>query len=238
MAASCTDGHDTDRHDTGRRGTGNRGSCRGPRRRVTRCADSRAGPPFRRRPARSRHSAGSPPVRHARGGTRRGRRGIWLIGGAVAAIVIGAVSLHVLLGGGHASNGLLSATTGKTSSSPAPTPAATPSQRPATPGAFDGSWSGVVTQPPTDTYHVSVTLAAGTAAGTISYSGTGFSCSGALTLTSASPRKLLMRQGIINGQSKCENGKVTITLTGTNKIWFSFHSSGPIASGSLARSSR
>jgi serine/threonine protein kinase len=186
----------------------------------------------------SRHSAGSLPVRHARGGTQRGRRGIWLTGGAVAAIVVVAVSLYVLLGGGHPSSGLLSASAGRTSSSPPPTAAATPSQGPATPGAFNGSWSGVVTQPPTDTYHVRVTLAGGTTAGTISYSGSGFRCSGALTLTNASPRKLVMSQGIINGRSKCGNGQVTISLRGANRIWFSFHSSGPIASGSLARSSR
>ena len=186
----------------------------------------------------SRHSADSLPVRHARSGTQRRRRGILLIGGVVAAIVVVAISLHVLLGGGHASRGLLSARTGKTSTSPPPTAGATPSQGPATPGAFDGSWSGVVTQPPTDTYHVRVTLTAGTTAGTISYSGTGFSCSGSLHLTNASPSKLLMSQSITNGQSKCENGQVTIRLRGTHRIWFSFHSSGPIASGSLARSSR
>ena len=50
-----------------------------------------------------------------------------------------------------------------------------------------------------------------------------------------STRKLIASQGIIQGQSKCENGQVTITLTSTNKIWFSFHSNGPIASGTLAR---
>jgi hypothetical protein len=189
---------------------------------------------------RSRHSAASSSVRHTQGTTRRGRRGGWLIaGGVAAAIAIGAIALHVVLGSGHTSSGRLAAETGKSgsSTSPSPTALATPSHGPVTPASFGGSWSGVVTQPPTDTYNVSVTLAAGTTAGTISYSGTGFSCSGALTLTRASTRKLVMRQGIIQGQSDCENGQVTITLTRTNKVWFSFHSTGPIASGSLARSS-
>ncbi len=194
--------------------------------------------------SRSRHSADSSPIRHGRATRRRGRRGGWLIGGGVvAALVIGAIALHVALGSGHASNtGRLAAETG-TSSSPAsprppsPTASATPSHGAVTPASFSGSWSGVVTQPPTDTYNVSVTLAAGTTTGTISYSGTGFSCSGALTLTQATTRKLVLNQGIIRGQSKCENGAVTITLTRTNKIWFSFRSSGPIASGSLSRSS-
>ncbi len=94
----------------------------------------------------------------------------------------------------------------------------------------------MVKQPPTDTYYVSVTFAPGSTAGTVSYSGTGFSCSGALTLTQASGTRLVMNQGIIQGQSNCDNGQVTITLTSTSKIWFSFHSNGPTASGSLARS--
>jgi hypothetical protein len=200
-------------------------------RRTAELADSRT---------RSRHSAGSQSMRRAQGPTRQRRRGGWLIaGGVVAAIASGAFALHVVLGSGHTSHGRLAADTGKSSSSASqsPTASATPSHGPVTPASFDGSWSGVVTQPPTDTYNVSVTLATGATAGTVSYSGTGFSCSGALTLTRATTRKLVLSQGIIRGQSDCENGQVTITLTRTNKIWFSFHSTGPIASGGLARSS-
>ena len=151
-------------------------------------------------------------------------------------IVVGGLLLHVLLGGGHARKGLLSADTDKTRSTPSPTASATPSRGPVTPAAFGGSWSGVVTQPPTDTYHVGVVLAAGTTAGTIRYSGPGFSCSGVLTLTTASSRDLTMSQ-VITGRSSCEDGQVTISRTGPNRISFSFHSSGPTASGSLVRSS-
>jgi hypothetical protein len=96
-------------------------------------------------------------------------------------------------------------------------------------------WTGVVTQPPTDTYNVTVTFIAGKPTGTISYTGTDFSCSGALTPTRAAPQKLVASQGIIQGQSKCGNGQATITLTGASKLWFSFHSNGPVASGTLVR---
>jgi hypothetical protein len=155
-------------------------------------------------------------------------------------IVVVAVLLRALLGsGGHASNGTLSANTRTTSKGAAasPSPTASPSHGLVTPTVFDGAWSGIVTQPPTDTYRVSVTFTAGKAAGTISYTSTDFSCSGALTLTKTTtrPSMLTLSQGIIQGQSKCENGTVTITLSATNKIWFSFHSNGPIASGTLVR---
>jgi hypothetical protein len=187
---------------------------------------------------RSGHAAAGPAVRHGQRGLA-GRRSGWLIGGAIlAVIVVGVVVVRSLLtSGSHASNSRLSADTGVThdSASPGTSASASPSQRPVTPAAFGGAWSGVVTQPPTDTYNVTVTFAAGATAGTISYSGTNFSCSGALTLTQATTRRLIVNQGIIQGQSKCENGPVTITLTSTNKIWFSFHSNGPIASGTLAR---
>jgi len=46
---------------------------------------------------------------------------------------------------------------------------------------------------------------------------------------------LTLSQVIIHGRSQCENGQVTIMLTGTNAIRFSFHSSGPVASGTLSR---
>jgi hypothetical protein len=198
-------------------------------------ARAQAGPPALGTSG-SRHSADSLPVRHARDGKRRRRRVAWLVGGGAAVIVVAAVLLHVLIGGGHAGSGLLSAKADKTRSSPSPPASVTPTIGPTTPAAFDGSWSGLVRQPPSDTYHVGVTLAAGMTAGTIRYSGPGFTCSGVLTLTRASSRELTMRQGI-TGRSSCEDGEVTIKLAAPNKITISFRSTGPIASGSLARSS-
>jgi hypothetical protein len=166
------------------------------------------------------------------------RRGGWLIGAVlVAVIIVGAVATHALLAS-HA-NARLSANAGAKSKTSSPAPSASPSQDPVTPAAFAGSWSGIVTQPPTDAYYVSVTFAAGKSAGTVSYAATSFSCSGALTLAQATPQKLLLTQGIIQGQSKCENGLVTITLTSADKIRFSFRNpgpaTGPVAAGTLTR---
>ncbi|HTA08777.1 MAG TPA: hypothetical protein VK836_09720 [Streptosporangiaceae bacterium] len=178
---------------------------------------------------RAARAAADPAVGHA----ARRRHG-WLLSGALLGVlVVAAVLVRVLLSAGsHPSSGRLSADTGVTTGS------AAPSASPAglkTPAAFDGTWSGVVTQPPTDTYNVTVTFATGTSAGTISYAGSNFSCSGALTLTQASSGKLVVSQAISQGKSDCENGSATITVTSADKIWFSFHSNGPIASGTLAR---
>jgi hypothetical protein len=151
----------------------------------------------------------------------------------VAVIVVGAVVLRlVLTSGSHDNSSQLSADTGRTTTSPSPSASSGPSETPVIPLAFDGTWTGVVTQPPTDTYNVKVTFAAGKAAGTISYAGTDFRCSGTLTLTQETARKMVATQGIIQG--KCENGQATITLSSASKIWFSFHSTGPLASGTLA----
>jgi hypothetical protein len=172
-------------------------------------------------------------------GPGSGRRTAWLIGGAVVVIAVGGLVVRLAQDSGDpASNGRLSANTGVASKSQSPTApaAASPSRGALTPAAFDGSWTGLVKQPPTDTYDVSVSFTAGTTSGTVSYAGTDFSCSGALNLTKATAHKLIMSQGIIQGQSNCENGQVTITLTAPDTIWFSFRSSGPIAAGALTRS--
>jgi hypothetical protein len=179
-----------------------------------------------------------PTWRHPPPGGRRGRRRHgWLIGTAVVALIAGgAVATHALLtNNSSAANGKLSADTGATSKTASTGASASPTQTPITPAQFAGAWSGVVRQPPTDTYYVNVTLSSGTSAGTVSYAGTGFSCSGALTLTQVNSQQLKLNQGIIRGQSNCENGQVTITLTGAGKIMFSFRSNGPVASGTLTR---
>ncbi len=68
----------------------------------------------------------------------------------------------------------------------------------------------------------------------MSYSGTGFGCSGILILTHATTTELTMVQTITTGT--CENGNVTISVTGASTVWFSFRSAGPVAAGKLTRS--
>jgi eukaryotic-like serine/threonine-protein kinase len=179
-----------------------------------------------------------PTFRRSRPGSIQSRRrNGWLIGAAVVAlIVVGAWATHALLTNGSGSgNGRLSADTGATSKKASTSAPPSPSQTPITPAAFVGAWSGVVKQPPTDTYFVNVTFSAEKSAGTVSYAGTGFSCSGALVLTQVNAQQLTLSQGIIQGQSNCANGQVTITLTSPGKIMFSFRSNGPVASGTLTR---
>ncbi len=114
-----------------------------------------------------------------------------------------------------------------------PTPRLTPTVQ--TPAAFAGDWSGRVSQPPTD-FVVTITLTAGTSAGTVSYSGADLSCSGTLSLAAATGHKLTLHQGIVKGQSTCFGGTVNLTLTGASSVWFSFHGSGPAATGTLIKS--
>ena len=186
----------------------------------------------------SRHSHGTAPGqrRQARSAGRAragGRRAGWLIG--VVVVIAAAVAVVVHLAQATSTASQHSASIDQTTKSRSPSPSLSPSAGPSTPAAFAGSWSGRVRQPPTDTYHVSIGLTGGATSGTISYSGTSFSCSGALNVTNATPTVLTLSQVIIHGRSQCENGHVTITLTGTNAIRFSFHSGGPMASGTLSR---
>ncbi len=119
--------------------------------------------------------------------------------------------------------------TARATATPSPTPTVQ------TPAAFAGDWSGRVSQPPTD-FVVTITLTQGTSAGTVSYSGADLSCSGTLSLATATGRKLTLHQGIVKGQSTCFGGTVNLTLTGASSVWFSFHGSGPAATGTLVKS--
>ncbi len=164
----------------------------------------------------------------------RGRRPAWLVAAAVVIILITAGIVRLILAAGtHAASGQLSANSRQTTTRPSAAPSL--SRGPGVPAAFAGTWTGLVRQPPTDTYNVAVAFAAGAASGTVSYSGTGLSCSGALTVTAAAAARMVLTQGIITGQSKCGNGRVTITLAGPRSLRFSFHGSGPVAAGTLTR---
>jgi len=165
-----------------------------------------------RRPAQARPS-------------RRNRALPWLIAGAAAVVVLVVILIvHLAQGGNSAAS--LSASTGPSGSTH---PSA--SQGAVIPAAFSGTWAGQVSQPPSDTYNVTVTLGAGQPSGAISYSGAGASCSGVLTPTSVSPEKMIMK--LVTGQKGCANSTVTISLGGPNKL--TFDEGSPAASGTLAR---
>ncbi len=123
------------------------------------------------------------------------------------------------------------------SSSPGPLSGQSASPAPTVPAALAGTWAGQVTQSsPADVFDVRLVLSAGPGTSSIAYSGTTFSCAGQLTLTSASGQALRLSQGIVQGQTTCANGVVTIAPTASGTLEFSFHGrSGPAASGTLVR---
>jgi len=190
----------------------------------------------------ARHSSGggTGQAQHhgSRGPARSKRTKAWIVAGVAVAIALAAfLAVQLLQGGGRQGANNLSADTHHpaVTTSPAPSGASpSASQGPVIPAAFAGTWSGQVTQPPTDTYNVTVSFAAGQPGGTISYTGSDFTCSGDLSLTAASGSKMTMSQGIIVGQKTCENGTVALTLSGPTSIFFDFQSS-PVASGTLTR---
>jgi hypothetical protein len=153
-----------------------------------------------------------------------------IAGACVVIALLAALVVHLLQSGQPPK---LSADSARKSASPAVS-SPTPSLGPAIPAAFAGTWSGQVTQPPTDTYNVTVTFAAGQQAGTISYTGADFTCSGDLNLTAVSGTKMTMSQGIIVGQKTCGNGTVSITMSGPTSVFFDFQSNA-VASGTLTR---
>ncbi len=175
--------------------------------------------------------AGTTQHHHAPQREARGARTGLLAGVAVVVVVLIGVTVFLLLQG--PGTPLRPATASRTQSH-SPAPSAKPSPSATTPATLAGTWAGIVRQPPTDTYHVSVTLKAHSAQGTVSYSGTGFGCSGILTLQHATSTKLTMNQNVTTGT--CENGNVTISVTSASSVWFSFRSAGPIAAGKLTRS--
>ena len=162
-----------------------------------------------------------------------GRRAGWLIG-AVVVIVAAAVLVVARLaqntnGQPTANNSPITNHTPKKTRSPSPSP----THGPPTPAAFNGSWTGVVRQAPVGTYHITVGLSTGASSGTISYTGSA-TCSGALSVMTVTSTALTLHQGITKG--KCENGTVTMTQIGTNRIKFTFQSGpGPAAQGTLSR---
>jgi serine/threonine protein kinase len=176
-------------------------------------------------------------------GPRSGRSGVLPI--AAAAVVIVAIAVVIVLvlhnAGGPASSsqGGDSATAPPTSStspvsstvSAAPSPASVP-------GTFAGSWSGKARQTnPSDVYKIRLNLPAGSSNGRIVYSSASFSCTGDLNLQSASRAALRLAQGIVNGQQRCADGVVTLSIGADGALKFSFRGkTGPAASGTLTKS--
>jgi len=195
----------------------------------------------RDRPAGPRHSPAFDPastLRHElaggeRGPARRsGRRGraAWLAGAIIVVLAaLGVVVVHLAQNSG--TKGAAGAAQ-DAANSPSQSTSGSPSQAPAIPAAFAGSWSGHLQQAQT-IEDVSITLRSGSTTGRISYSGPLLTCTGELTSSAVTTGQLTLAQGIVQGQSKCANGQVTLTITTPGRLKFTFQGNGPATSGTL-----
>jgi eukaryotic-like serine/threonine-protein kinase len=96
------------------------------------------------------------------------------------------------------------------SPSPSPSPSRSVQAAAAIPAALAGAWSGQVRQgSPAEMFSVTVSLQAGGSSGTISYSGSGFQCTGSLSLVTSTAARVTMRQQIVSGQT-CPDGVITL----------------------------
>jgi len=140
--------------------------------------------------------------------------------------------VHLAQGGNSAAN--LSANTGNPGSGGPSGAQSTTSQATLIPQAFNGTWSGLVTQPPSDTYNLSVTMAAHQPTGSISYSlPTTGSCQGEITPTAVSSTEMVVKIVIIQGRSRCgDGGMATLTLKGPGALAF-VEDQGASATGTL-----
>jgi len=202
----------------------------------------------------TRPGGGPPGARpHGTAAARRGagppgrRLGTWPIAAAaVVVIAVAAVVLHLLTEGGgsgqaadRTQGGVTQTQSGGGPASPSGSATPSPSATAKVPASFAGTWSGQAKQlNPADVFDVRVSLDAGAATGSVSYSSASFSCAGQLSLQAASHAMLTLRQGIIRGQHTCANGTVTLATNASGALAFSFRGkTGPAASGTLTRSS-
>ena len=158
-----------------------------------------------------------------------------VVAAAVCVLAIG-VAVHVLqtASSAHATPDSANRPAASHTGSPSarPSPAGSPS--PATiPAAESGTWSGSVQQG-SGNISTDVRLGGNSPAGTITYSGTSFTCSGNLTLQSSAAHVLVMNQQIVAGV--CLDGLVTLTQEPDGTLRFHFKGASSLAAtGTLTR---
>jgi hypothetical protein len=177
-------------------------------------------------------------ARPSAAGRRRRSRVVGSVAAATVCVLAIAVAVHVLQDAssnrGHAvnpdsANRPAASHTGSPSASPSPT--ASPSVT--LPAAVAGTWSGSVQQG-SGNINTEVKLNGSSPAGTISYSGTSFTCSGKLTLETSASRILRMNQEIVAGV--CLDGVVTLTREPDGSLKFNFKGASSLAAtGILTR---
>jgi eukaryotic-like serine/threonine-protein kinase len=186
-----------------------------------------------RAPAEPAASAARPPSARRQ---RRSRAVGWSVAAAVCVLAI-AVAVHVLqnASSAHATPDSANRPAASHTGSPSarPSPAGSPSPTVTIPAAESGTWSGSVQQG-SGNINTDVRLGGSSSAGTITYSGTSFTCSGKLTLQSSADHILVMNQEIVAGV--CLDGLVTLTQEPDGTLRFHFKGASSLAAtGTLTR---
>jgi hypothetical protein len=185
-----------------------------------------------REPAEAAPSAGRPAS--ARPG-RRSRAIGWVAAAAVCVLAIG-VAVHVLQDASSSPPRAVNpASATRPDSSKSSSRQASPTVSPTItlPASVAGTWSGSVQQGSGD-INTDVKLNGNSPQGTITYSGTSFTCSGNLTLVSTAGGTLTMDQEIVAGI--CLNGVVKLRQTPDGALRFDYKGASSLAAtGTLTR---
>ncbi len=176
----------------------------------------------------------APPAR-----PRRARAIGWAAAAAVCVLAI-AVAVHVLqdASSGSPARAVKPASANRPAASRSPSPSAasrppSPSPTVLLPAAAEGTWSGSVQQG-SGNIDTDVKLTGNSPQGTITYSGTSFTCSGNLTLKSVAHETYTMSQEIVAGV--CLNGVVTLRQEPNGTLKFNFKGASSLAAtGTLTR---
>ncbi len=169
---------------------------------------------------------------------RRARAIGWGAAAAVCVLAI-AAAVHVLqdASSGSPARAVTPASANQPAASRSPSPSAAASRSPSPavtlPAAVEGTWSGSVQQG-SGNIDTDVKLTGNSPQGTITYSGTSFTCSGNLTLKSVAHETYTMSQEIVAGV--CLNGVVTLRQEPNGTLKFNFKGASSLAAtGTLTR---
>ena len=163
------------------------------------------------------------------------RRVGWVSACVACVAAIAAASTFIFMHHQGSGSNALRSTSDNRAASSAKEASPSPSVTATIPAALAGAWSGEVHQTdPVVQVTVTITLAGGSSAGTISYAE--LKCSGHLQLVSAAAGQLTLDEAISTGQQSCTGGVVTLTQQANGTLTFSFsRSNGPSPTGVLTK---
>jgi len=169
------------------------------------------------------------PVPGTGGPPRRGHSRVVLWAGAFAACVLAIVAAAVFIAGRHPAPGIPQAGSRSPAAGSLAAPAVT------IPARLGGTFTGTVHQTdPSISLAVQVSLAGGTAHGSLAYPQMG--CAGRLGLTSARSGLLTFRLAITSGRKNCADGTVTLASHAGGTMTFTFlRPGGSNPAGTLTR---